>query len=479
ILALAGGVAGLLLAAWGISVMTRLIPASVGAEILSVAPVRLDAPVLLFTLALALVTGILFGLAPALAVTRLNLSDKMKEGSPGTGSRRGLLRGALAVAELSLALVLLIGAGLLIKSFYRVLSVDPGFTTEHVLTLNLSLADSRYPQAIQKRAFYFEVLRRVESLPGVRSAAFVDSLPLSPYQMKMMIRTQTASERGVASDTNLLLSQLTVSPAYFSTLGIPLVKGRTFTDADDEQAPKVAVINETMARHMWPGEDPIGKELPLMNDKINVVGVIADTRHEGLSADVESEIYLPLLQSGLITPMQLAVRTSTNPATMISTVRSQIAAIDPEEPIYNVTTLEQTLSDSVAPRRFNMLMLGIFAGIALALATVGIYGVMAFSVAQRTREIGIRMALGAGRGDVLSLMSRQALGVTLAGVAFGLFGAWALTRFLSNFLYGVQPTDRATFIVVPIALITVSLLACYIPARRATKVDPIEALRYE
>lgn len=479
ILALAGGVTGLLLAAWGVRVMTHLIPESLGASILNVAPVRLDAQVLLFTLAVTVATGILFGLAPALAATRLNLSEKLKEGSQSTGTRSGWLRRALAVAELSLALILLIGAGLLIKSFYRVLSVDPGFTTDHVLTMNLSLTDSRYPQAIQRRAFYLEVLRRVESLPGVRSAAFVDSLPLSPYHMKMMIRTQTASERGVAPDTNLLLSQLTVSPAYFSTLGIPLMKGRTFTDADDEQAPKVAVINETMARHMWPGEDSIGKELPLMNDKINVVGVIADTRHEGLSADVQSEIYLPLLQSGLITPMQLAVRTSTNPATMISTVRSQIAAIDPEEPIYNVTTLEQTLSDSVAPRRFNMLMLGIFAGIALALATVGIYGVMAFSVAQRTREIGIRMALGAERGDVLSLMSRQALGVTLAGVAFGLFGAWALTRFLSNFLYGVQPTDRATFIVVPIALITVSLLACYIPARRATKVDPIEALRYE
>jgi len=479
ILALAGGVAGLLVAAWGVRVMTRLIPESLGASILNVAPVRLDAQVLLFTLALAVVTGILFGLAPALAATRLNLSEKLKEGSQGTGARTGWLRGALAVAELSLALILLIGSGLLIKSFYRVLSIDPGFTTDNILTMNLSLTDSRYPQAIQRRAFYMEVLRRVESLPGVRSAAFVDSLPLTPYHMKMMIRTQTAIERGAASNANLLLSQLTVSPAYFSTLGIQVLKGRTFTDADDEQAPKVAVVNETLAHHMWPGEDPLGKELPLMNDMINVVGVVADTRHEGLSADVESEIYLPLLQSGLITPMQLAVRTAADPVSMISAVRTQIAAIDSEQPIYNVTTLEQTLSDSISPRRFNMLMLGIFAGIALALATVGIYGVMAFSVTQRTREIGIRMALGAERGDVLALMARQALGVTLAGVAFGLVGAWALTRFITSFLYGVQATDPATFVVVPLALVTVSLLACYIPARRATKVDPMVALRYE
>ncbi|MHB8654173.1 MAG: ADOP family duplicated permease [Terriglobia bacterium] len=479
ILALAGGVAGLMFAAWGVRVMTRLMPASLGASILNVAPVRLDAQVLLFTLAVSAITGILFGLAPALAATRLKLSEKLKEGSPGTGARSVSLRGALAMAELSLALILLIGAGLLIKSFYRFLSVDPGFITEHILTMNLSLTDSRYPKALQKRAFYLEVLRRVESLPGVRSAAFVDSLPLSPYLDKLFIVVSLAPESRAASNKGMTMSGLTVSPAYFSTLGIRVLKGRTFTDADDDQAPKVAVINEALARHIWPGENPLGKKLPGILDKRTVVGVVADTRHEGLSADVESEIYFPLFQQTRILAMQLAVRTAADPVSMISAVRTQIAAIDPEEPIYNVTTLDQTLSDSVAPRRFNMLMLGIFAGIALALATVGIYGVMAFSVTQRTREIGIRMALGAHRRDVLGLVARQALGVTLAGVAFGLVGAWALTRFIASFLYGVQATDPATFVVVPLALVTVSLLACYIPARRATKVDPMVALRYE
>lgn len=479
VLALAGGMAGLLLAAWGVRVMTRLMPASLAGSILNVAPVRLDAQVLLFTLAVSVITGVLFGLLPALAATRLNLSEKLKEGSLGTGSRSGLLRRALAVVELSLALVLLIGAGLLIKSFYRVLSNDPGFNAEHVLTMSLSLTDSRYPEASQKRAFYSEVLRRVESLPGVRSAAFVDSLPLSPYKDKLVLVQRRVVESEAASDNILLWSRLTVSPAYFSTLGIPLLKGRTFTDADDERAPQVAVVNETLARHLWPGEDPLGKELHLMRDKLTVVGVVADTRHEGLSADVKSEICMPLLQVGRIPAMQLAVRTATDPVTMISAVRSQIGAIDPEEPIYNVSTLDQTLSDSVAPRRFNMLMLGIFAGIALALATVGIYGVMAFSVTQRTREIGVRMALGAQRKDVLKLVIGEGFRLTFIGVAIGIVGGLALTRFLSSLLYGVKATDPLTFVAVSLVLLAVALLACYIPTRRATKVDPTEALRYE
>jgi len=480
ILALAGGVAGLLLAAWGVKLMTGFIPASVGGEILNVSPVRLDSDVLLFTLGITVITGILFGLAPAIAATQLNLSEKLKEGTPGTGARRGSLRGALAVSEISLALVLLIGAGLLIKSFYRVLSVDPGFTTDHILTMNLSLTDSRYPQANQKRAFYLDVLRRVESLPGVRSAGFIDSLPLRPYMDKLFIMERLATESGAVSDKGMVMSRLTVSPGYFSTLGIRVLKGRTFTDADDEQAPEVVVINEALARHMWPGENPLGKELPLLRDKLTVVGVVADTRHEGLSADIESEIYVPLLQQERRIPgMQLAVRTAADPVGMVSAVRTQIAAVDPEEPIYNVTTLEQSLSDSVSPRRFNVLMLGIFAGIALALATVGIYGVMAFSVSQRTREIGIRMALGAERGDVLKLVVGEGLVLSLAGAVIGLAGAFALTRFLSNLLYSVRPTDPVTFAGVALLLTGVALLAIYIPARRATKVDPMVALRYE
>ena len=480
LLALAGGVAGLLFAAWGARLMTRLIPASVGGAILSVVNVKLDAHVLLFTLAVAVATGVLFGLAPALAATRLDISEKLKEGVEGSGTepRRGWLRGTLAVAELSLALTLLIGAGLLIKSFYRVLSVHPGFVPDRVLTMNLSLTDARYPGGEQKTQFFSEVLRRVESLPGVRSAAVADSLPLHPYQVHLMIPRQLANAAGAAPDTTVMLSRLTASPAYFYTLGIPVLQGRTFTDHDNEQAAKVAVVNEALASHMWPGENPVGKQLPLFNELLTVVGVVGNARHEGLSSDVDSEIYVPYLQQPMDS-MQLALRTDVDPTSIAQAVRAQIAAVDPEQPIYNVTTLEQTLSESVAPRRFNMLLLGIFAGIALALATVGIYGVMAFSVTQRTHEIGIRMAMGAEWGDVLGLILRQGLRLTLAGVALGVGGAWGLTRFLSSFLYGVRPIDPATFVLVSLLLVTVSILACCIPARRAMKVDPMVALRHE
>ena len=481
-LALAGGVAGLMLAAWGVNVMTRLIPPSLGGNILNVARVGVDSHVLLFALGVSVATGVFFGLAPALAATRHDLVEGLKEASPvaGARARRGLLRGALVVAELSLALVLLIGAGLLIKSFYRVLSIAPGFVPERVLTLTVSLTDSSYPKPEQRRAFFTEVLRRVESLPGVRSVALADSLPLNPYHARMIIRRQTNTAAGSLSSsvTTVMMSRLTVSPAYFYTLGIPLLKGRTLSEQDNEEAPKVAVVNQTLARHLWPNEDPLGKALPFLDSGPSVVGVVGDTRHDGLSEDVQSEFYVPYLQEPPPS-MQLAVRTVADPASLTSAVRGQIAAIDSEQPIYHVATLEKTLSESVAPRRFNMALLGIFAALALVLATVGVYGVMAFSVTQRTHEIGIRMALGAERRNILTLIVRQGLALTLAGVVFGIGGAWALTRFLTGFLFAVRPTDPAIFLLVSTVLVAVSILASYIPARRATKVDPLVALRYE
>jgi len=345
--------------------------------------------------------------------------------------------------------------------------------------MDLSLPDSRYPTQQQKTRFFSDVLRRVESLPGVRSAGLSDSLPLSPYRIRLMLAMQQLTGRAVLSDsTPVMMSRISVSPAYFYTLGIPVLKGRTFTDHDDEQAQKVAVVNEALARHLWPGEDPIGRQIPLFDNPLSVVGVVGNSRHEGLSQDVDGEIYVPYLQQ-LDPSMQLAVRTAAEPTTLVSAIRAQVLAVDPGEPIYRVSTMEQTLSESLAPRRFNMLLLGIFAGLALALATVGIYGVIAFSVTQRTHEIGIRMALGAERSRVLGLIVRQGLRLTLASVIIGLAGAWALTRFLTSFLFGVRATDLATFAVVSVVLVVVSILASYIPARRATKVDPMVALRYE
>ncbi len=480
-LALAGGVVGLLFAAWGVDVIARLIPAGTGRGILSVAIPRVDSNVLLFALAASVLTGILFGLAPAVTVTRPDLGEGLKESAQAAspGASHGWLRGALAVAELSLALVLLIGAGLLIKSFYRVLEVNPGFAPERLLTMDLNLTDSRYPTPQQQSEFFSEVLSRVESLPGVRSAALSDSLPLSPYSMFLMMSVDRLLPRApVSSSTTVMMSRISVSPGYFYTLGIPVLKGRTFTGHDDEQSLKVAVVNEALANHLWPGEDPVGKQLPLFNANLTVIGVVGNTRHNGLSEDTTAETYVPFLQAPG-NSMQLAVRASVEPDSLVSAVRAQVRDIDPDQPLYHVSTMEQILSDSLAPRRFNLLLLAIFAAIALTLATVGIYGVMAFSVTQRTHEIGIRMALGAERRNVLGLIVRQGLRLTLAGVVIGVAGAWGLTRFLSSFLYGVRPTDPWTFVLVSVVLVAVAIMASYIPARRATKVDLIVALRYE
>jgi predicted permease len=486
LLALGGGAAGLVVAAWSVDVMTRLIPPSVGGPILNLENPHVDAPVLLFTLLISVLTGILFGLAPALASTRADVNEQLKEGSVTTtgGVGRGWLRATLAVAEVSLALMVLIGAGLLMRSFYRVLSVNLGFAPEHVLTLNLNLTSSRFPKPEEKLAFFSDVLRRVESLPGVRSAALADSLPLSHYQARMMISPPWLAVKAESSPfSNIVqMSRVAVSPAYFYTLGIPLLKGRTFTDADNERAPKVAVINQALAQHLWPNEDPVGRDLPIPgpggSTGIRIIGVVGNTHHQGPGQDVESEIYVPYLQ-GPGNMMQLAIRTAADPASLASTVRREVAAIDPEQPIARMSTLEQTLSESVAPRRFNMLLLGIFAAIALTLSTVGVYGVVAYSVSQRTHEVGIRMALGAQRADVLRMVIGQGLRLTLIGVGIGIVGALALTRFLSSMLFGVKPTDPLTFIAVSSALFAVALAACYIPARRAAKVDPMVALRYE
>jgi predicted permease len=486
LLALGGGAAGLAVAAWSVDVMTRLIPPSVGGPILNLENPHVDAPVLLFTLLVSVLTGILFGLAPALASTRADVNQQLKEGSMTTtgGAGRGWLRATLAVAEVSLALMVLAGAGLLVKSFYRVLSVNLGFAPEHVLTLNLNLTSSRYPKPEEKLRFFSDVLRRAETLPGVRSAALADSLPLSHYQARMIISPPWLAGKAESSPfSNIVqMSRVAVSPAYFYTLGIPLLKGRTFTDADNERAPKVAVINEALAQHLWPNEDPVGRDLPLPGPEgsagIRILGVVGNTHHEGPGQDVESEIYVPYLQEpGNM--MQLAIRTAADPASLASAVRREVAAVDPEQPIARMSTLEQTLSESVAPRRFNMLLIGIFAAIALTLSTVGVYGVVAYSVSQRTHEVGIRMALGAQRADVLRMVVGQGLQMTLIGVGIGIVGALVLTRFLSSLLYGVKPTDPLTFVAVSLILIAVALVACYIPARRAAKVDPMVALRYE
>jgi putative ABC transport system permease protein len=478
-LALAGGLAGLLLAAWSVTIMVRFIPASAGGNVLSLARPHVDGTVLLFALAVSCLTGVLFGLAPAIATARPDLVEGLKEGGQAAngGRRRGWLRQTLGVAELSLALVLLIGAGLLIKSFYYLLLVDPGFAPERVLTMNIDLTGSHYLTPPQRRVFFEDLLQRIKSLPGVRSAATTDSLPLSPYAVLASVTSKSVPEARLSDSSSFFLVEYAVSPGYFHTLGIPLLRGRTFADSTNDPSSQPVVVNEFLARRIWPGEDPVGKSFTLFFDRKVVVGVVGNTRHDGLDRGFQPEIYEQY--SGQHGFVKLAVRTAVEPASLIPAIRAQARAIDPEQPIYNVATLEQALSDSVSPQRLNVLLLGVFAFIALALATVGIYGVTAFSVTQRTHEIGIRMAFGADKGDVLRLVVGQGLRLTAAGVVIGLAGAWALTRFLTSFLFGVRPTDFATYGVVSLALASVSLLASYIPARRATKVDPMVALRHE
>jgi putative ABC transport system permease protein len=479
-LALAGGVAGLLLAAGGVNIMVRFIPASAGGNILSLARPHVDGTILLFALAVSCLTGVLFGLVPALAAARPDLVEGLKDGGQMTsgGRHRDWLRETLGVAEFSLAMVLLIGAGLLIKSFYRILSVDPGFAPERVLTMDITLTDTRYPTDQQKHAFFSELLREVESLPGVRSATLASSLPLSPYaELDVAPLAHLAPAAGYSPSAAIFMPRYDVSPSYFHTLGIPLLRGRTFTGHNDQQSVTEVVVSERLASRVWPEENPVGKTYTVFFHQETVIGEVGNIRHEGLNQDFQAEIYESCSWRGR--DMKLAVRTAVDPASMVPAIRERVRAIDPDQPIYNVATLEQVLSDSVTPQRLNVLLLGVFAFIALALATVGIYGVMAFSVAQQTNEIGIRMALGAERGDVLGLVVGRGLRLTTVGVIVGLSGAWALTRFLTSFLFGVRPTDVGTYAVVSLGLASVSLLACYFPARRATKVDPMVALRHE
>ncbi|HEV2915216.1 MAG TPA: ABC transporter permease [Pyrinomonadaceae bacterium] len=481
LLAVAGGALGLLLALWGVDLLVALAPN----DIPRLGEVGLDLRVLGFTVMVSLVTGVLFGLAPALRLSKPDLQESLKDGARGAGEgfRRQRMRNLLVVSEVALSLVLLIGAGLMIRSFIQVQKISPGFNPERVLTMRLSLPQSKYAEPQQQRAFFRQLVGRVEALPGVESVGAVNFLPLSKTGNMWSFAIEG---RGNAVGPNLNFRM--ISPDYFRTIGIPLKRGRQLTEQDREGAPPVAVINETMARTFFPGEDPIGKRLKLASESspfpwLSIVGVVGDVRHYGLDEEAKPELYVsylqPLLPNFNVSSLFLAVRTGAEPAGLTAAVRKEVAALDKDQPIADIKTMEARLSDSVAPRRFNMLLLGIFAALALALSIVGIYGVMSYAVTQRTHEIGVRMALGAQTRDVLRLVVGQGMILALAGVALGLVGAFALTRVMTSLLFGVSPSDPTTFALVAIVLAAVALVACLIPARRATRIDPMEALRYE
>lgn len=476
LLALTGGTLGLLLAMWGIDLLMAISPSNLP----RVDSISVDTRVFGFTLAVSLLTGIIFGLVPAIQASKPDVNEALKEGGRASSVGHNRFRGVLVVAEVALSLVLLIGAGLMIRSFVRLINESPGLNPENVLTLDVALPRTKYtgPQQI---AIFQQVIERLKALPAVQSAGAVYPLPLSGAEegMGFGIEGRPPAAPGEAYNTG----PRWVSPDYFNVMGIALLRGRELTEQDGSNSPRVVVINEAMAARYFPDEDPLGKRVAF--DQTDgapnwreIVGVVRDVKHSAVDSDPKPEIFFPFTQFPIFF-MTMVVRTTGDPLNLVAAARSEVLAVEKNQPISNVHTMEELLSNSIAQRRFNMLLLSIFAGVALLLAAVGIYGVMSYSVAQRTHELGVRMALGAQTSHVLALVVRQGMALALAGVGIGLAAAFALTRLLASLLYGVSATDPLTFSVIALVLASVAFVACYLPARRATKVDPMIALRYE
>lgn len=480
LLALLGSAFGLLVAWWGIGALVAISPR----DLINLQGVGINLTVLGWTLAVSLVTGMVFGIAPALEATRVNLNDTLKEGGKGAGgqsARSRRLRNALVVAEVALALVLLASAGLMVRSFSQLQKIETGFETENILTMVVSLPAGKYKEDQQMVTFFRQATERIRALPGVRMAGMVNFLPL--YGGLGSNTGFTVEGRPEPPPNEEPGTHVRVADAgYFGAMGIPLLRGRNFTEAEGREARGVVLISEAMARKHFPGEDPIGKRISVQMfakpTPTEIVGIVGDVRYDSLTDAAEPTVYFP--HAELTYPfMTFVIRTAGDPTELTPSVRRELAAVDPEQPVSDVRTMNQVMADTVGRQRFNTLLFGLFAGLATLLAAVGIFGVMNYSVALRTREIGIRMALGAQPARVLMLVLRQGLLLTLAGICIGLAGALALTRLMSGLLFGVGSTDPATYAAIVVLLAAVSLIACYIPARRATRVDPLTALRYE
>jgi len=474
LLALLGGLLGLVLARWGKDLLVSFISPNLPA----LEPIVLDYRVLGFSLALAVLTGLAFGVVPAFQASKVSLNDVLKEASRSASeSRSGLLfRNLLIICETALAMVLLVGAGLLFRSFLRVRGIDMGFKSENILCMTIDLTPSQYATPKVQAGFFQQVMERIKGLQGVRWVAGSTCPPLGNRSTSvttgLVVEGQTV-DVPVASST-------AVSPDYFRALGILLTQGRYFTDADRETSPSVAIVDESFARRYCPGRKCLGGWMGSWvrrKDKLTIVGVVANAR-DWAEGEPTPKIYLPYSQAG--EPyMTVLVRTTGNPKLWASAVRARVASVDEDQPPHDLMTLDDLRAQSLTPRRVNMLLVGAFAALGLILASVGIYGVVSYSVSQRTHEIGVRMALGAERGDVLRVVVRQGLCSVLIGTGIGVAGALAVTRFLQSMLFSVKPTDPVTLVAVSLLLVGVALLATYLPARRATKVDPMVALRYE
>jgi putative ABC transport system permease protein len=473
VLALCGGALGAALSTIG----THLLAASAPADLPRASEIRTDGVVLAFTAAASVLAGVLFGLVPALQISRPDLAGVMRAESRGAtgGRRRNLLRNLLVVSQVALSMVLITGAGLLLRNFVQLRTASPGFDARGLLTMNIALPPARYRQGTQMIAFYDQLLDGVRALPGVRAAAVSSALPVNP------IRVSPALPEG-QPDVPLMQRPFfniqTFAPGYVETMGIPLRRGRDFTAHDDTSAPPVAMVNETVVRRFWPGADPVGKRIVLgrMVKPVEVVGVLSDVRNNKLAADVQPEIYLPFAQLPWAS-MNLVVRTAGRPESFVAAVRSRVLAVDRDQPVTGIQTMEDLLSKAAAQPRYATTLLGGLAVLALLLAVVGIYGAIAYSLAERTGEMGIRLALGAARSSILGMVLRQGVVLALAGIGIGLAVSLALTRLLSGMLYQVSVRDPLAFAAGAVLFTAVAALASYIPARRATRVDPLTALR--
>jgi putative ABC transport system permease protein len=480
ILALLGGALGVLVAFWGIEALRAANPGDAARFAPGWYQLGMNFYVLAFTLGLSLFSGIVFGLAPAWQVSKPNLNNALKEGGRQASGGSHRLRSSLVVFEVAMSLVLLVGAGLAFRSFLALLKTSPGFDPDNLMTMSLVLPGAKYKEEAQRDTFYRDLVQRTKELPGVQSAAIVNYIPLGGANStdSYLVEGLPEPAPGQENDGRYRVC----SPDYFQTMKIPVLKGRGFTEQDRAGGTPVVIVNETLARKHWKDGDALGKRIRFYGplDKapwMEIVGVVRDVRHE-LTLEVTPEYYLPHAQDAW-NSMVLVARTSVDPASLAPQMRQQVSAIDKDQPVFDVHTMQEVRSLSVSVYTFSSVMLGIFGGIALLLAAIGIYGVMAFAVTQRTQEIGIRMALGARASDVLKLVVRHGMVLALIGVAVGLAGAWALTRFMAQLLVGVKSTDLLTFSAVSGCLLLAALLACYLPARRATKVDPLVALRYE
>jgi putative ABC transport system permease protein len=482
LLAGAGGAVGLLFAVWSFAFLQQLVPPQMSLS----TTLAIDLPILGYALVVSLITGVIFGLAPAVQASRIDLNEVLKQGGRATGAHTGrnLLRSVMVVAEVALALVLLVGAGLLIQTFYKLQNQYSGLRPENVLTLRTGLARNRYNEHYKRVAFYDQVLERVRSLPGVVSAGYTTSVPLEwKGGTSGFVPEGLQALPGLSYDAN----HRNVSADYLQTLGIPLLEGRYFDSRDNARSQAVAIVNETMARQYWPEQSALGKRFKIGDPDserpwLSVVGVVGDVRQMGIDVPVKAEMYLPYQQVpyyAWFAPRDLVIRSSGDPMNLVAAVRSEVRAVDPLQPISNIRTMEQILGEETAPRRLSMTLLATFAGLALLLAAIGIYGVLSYFVVQYTPEIGIRLALGAQTGHVLGLVLRRGMILVVLGVGIGLIASLVLTRWMTSLLYGVSASDPATFASIALMLTAVALLACYIPARRATKVDPLVALRCE